>query len=506
MTIAAPAKPVETSNLSYDGSGNTVNRTSQPSILVGASRNAQTMSYNAEGRLDKIVQGTTTVSYVDTAEREPLIRRDATATTLYLFDGVELTLNRATNTQSMVRHYIFNGETVAVRTGQGAANVFTLWSDLNNTVGWQIRNSDEQLATRRSYPYGEVRGAPTTLGTNRGFVDGTVDSKVGIVRIGARDYDPGSGRFLSPDPVIDPADPGQWNAYGYGNGNPVSKPDPTGLRPDQMSGGEYNAFVLGHVRGGRAGAVKSYRSYRSRVAKARSERAYANHRRGERQSLTEGWSRQIPSGRRAVRRGTWAHPHPDRYEVAKSRNGGVTPVAWANTYNPENRPYVSAGCGNADDPYACSELQREIALTALTLLIPGGGAARAGTWAARSGAWGVRATRVATSTTRAANAADDVASASNKIYSSRALQRMADEPGPFHNFPGSFDETIFSQGNRTVVPNYFNKVKPNLGNDSIQYGLPGYLNGRAGTYEIFTRPSVSSRTELIMHRFFRSDY
>lgn len=34
----------------------------------------------------------------------------------------------------------------------------------------------------------------------------------------------------------------------------------------------------------------------------------------------------------------------------------------------------------------------------------------------------------------------------NKIYSSRVLTRMADEPGPFHNFPGSFDDTIFSQG------------------------------------------------------------
>ncbi|MGY4719893.1 hypothetical protein [Naumannella huperziae] len=83
-------------------------------------------------------------------------------------------------------------------------------------------------------------------------------------------------------------------------------------------------------------------------------------------------------------------------------------MAWANTYNPENRPYVSAGCGNADDPYTCSELQREIALTALTLFIPGGGTVRAGTWAARSGAWGVRATRVATSTTRAANGAGDI--------------------------------------------------------------------------------------------------
>lgn len=104
----------------------------------------------------------------------------------------------------------------------------------------------------------------------------------------------------------------------------------------------------------------------------------------------------------------------------------------------------------------------------------------------------------------AANTADNFASASNKIYSNRALQRMANEPGPHHNFPGSFDDAVFSQGPRTVVPNYFKVAKPNLRSDSIGYRLPGELNGRAGVYEIFTRPSVSGRTELIMHRFFRA--
>jgi hypothetical protein len=57
-----------------------------------------------------------------------------------------------------------------------------------------------------------------------------------------------------------------------------------------------------------------------------------------------------------------------------------------------------------------------------------------------------------------------------------------------------------------VNSNYFTKAKPNLGNDSIQYRLLGELNGRVGVYEIYTRPSVSGRTELIMHRFFRPDY
>lgn len=93
----------------------------------------------------------------------------------------------------------------------------------------------------------------------------------------------------------------------------------------------------------------------------------------------------------------------------------------------------------------------------------------------------------------------------NMIYSARVLNRAADEPGPYHNFPGSFDAVIFSDGARTVNPNFFKKPKPNLGSDSVLYRLPGEVNGRAGVYEIFTRPSVSGRTELVMHRFFKPD-
>ncbi|WP_222593226.1 hypothetical protein, partial [Cellulomonas composti] len=94
----------------------------------------------------------------------------------------------------------------------------------------------------------------------------------------------------------------------------------------------------------------------------------------------------------------------------------------------------------------------------------------------------------------------------NKIYSSRVLNRAAEESGPYHNFPGSFDDVVFSRGTRTVNPNYFAKSKLNLGNDSIQYTLRGGINGRSGVFEIFTRPSVSGRTELVMHRFFRPDF
>lgn len=80
---------------------------------------------------------------------------------------------------------------------------------------------------------------------------------------------------------------------------------------------------------------------------------------------------------------------------------------------------------------------------------------------------------------------------------------MGDEPGPFHNFPGSFDGAIFSKGSRTVNVGYFNKGKQGMSNDSVQYRLAGEVNGRSGMYEIFTRPAIDGRTEVIMHRFFR---
>jgi hypothetical protein len=114
--------------------------------------------------------------------------------------------------------------------------------------------------------------------------------------------------------------------------------------------------------------------------------------------------------------------------------------------------------------------------------------------------------RASETSTGATAAPGSSASVTNKIYSSRVLTRMVDEPGPYHNFPGSFDDRIFSQGSREVNPNYFTKSKGNLGSDSIQYRLPGQVNGRSGVYEIFTRPSASGRTELVMHRFFRPEY
>jgi RHS repeat-associated protein len=93
----------------------------------------------------------------------------------------------------------------------------------------------------------------------------------------------------------------------------------------------------------------------------------------------------------------------------------------------------------------------------------------------------------------------------NRIYSARALYRMSDG-STYHNFPESFNQTIFDQGTRTPNPNYFNQAKPNLSLDGATYTLPGSINGKSGTYEIGVRLSLSGRTEVIIHRFFNPNY
>jgi RHS repeat-associated protein len=60
-----------------------------------------------------------------------------------------------------------------------------------------------------------------------GFAGGLYDHQTGLTRFGARDYDPVTGRFTAPDPIL--FDGGQTNLYAYALNNPVSNTDPTGL-------------------------------------------------------------------------------------------------------------------------------------------------------------------------------------------------------------------------------------------------------------------------------------
>ena len=67
-----------------------------------------------------------------------------------------------------------------------------------------------------------------------GFAGGLYDPDTGLVRFGARDYDPNTGRWTSKDPIL--FNGGDENLYGYCVGDPVNLVDPTGNHPAGAAG------------------------------------------------------------------------------------------------------------------------------------------------------------------------------------------------------------------------------------------------------------------------------
>jgi RHS repeat-associated protein len=66
-----------------------------------------------------------------------------------------------------------------------------------------------------------------------GFAGGLYDTHTGLIRFGARDYDPQTGRWTSKDPIL--FDGGTSNLYEYALNDPVNMVDPYGAQAIQGS-------------------------------------------------------------------------------------------------------------------------------------------------------------------------------------------------------------------------------------------------------------------------------
>jgi RHS repeat-associated protein len=226
LSVAASGSTTGTDTYTFDATGNTKTRnvTDKP---------AQILTWDPEGHLAAV---TDTASYVYAADGSRLMSKDSTGTTLFLA-GTEIHRNPA-GTISASRYYSFLGGIVGTRTT--SSGITWLVSDHHNTGQLSIRSTDLGVTRRKYDPFGNPRAAQPVWPTNHGFVNGTTDP-TGLVHLGAREYDPGTGRFVSVDPVVDPHDPIQSNGFSYADSDPVTKVDADGrFRCDGLDVDECN--------------------------------------------------------------------------------------------------------------------------------------------------------------------------------------------------------------------------------------------------------------------------
>ncbi|MGH3736469.1 MAG: RHS repeat-associated core domain-containing protein [Micromonosporaceae bacterium] len=204
-----------TNTYQYDAAGNLTGRT-----LNGV---AESFAWNAEGGLQKVTKGAQSTEFLYDADGNRLIKRDSTGTTLSL-GQTEL---KATSSGTLVgtRYYEHGGEMIAVRVGNHLTWVVP---DHHGTPSIAIDADTQEVRRHRITPYGQTRGDGGEIPGQRGFVGGVNDASTGLVHLGAREYDPTTGRFISVDPIADYDDPQQINGYAYGNNNPITYTDPDG--------------------------------------------------------------------------------------------------------------------------------------------------------------------------------------------------------------------------------------------------------------------------------------
>ena len=200
-----------------------------------STRGPDTFGYGYDGRLVTATVGGTTVSYGYDAEGRRTTRRDAGGTTQYLYgslsspfrlsavrgpDGVLTTLWY--DDHGRLASFERGGKRFYVATDQvGSPRVVT---DAAGTVVKTVRYDAFGQVLADSAPGFEVP---------LGFAGGIPDAVTGLVRFGMRDYEPGTGRWTTRDPIG--LGGGQTDLYAYVGQDPVGHVDPSGLSEEDYS-------------------------------------------------------------------------------------------------------------------------------------------------------------------------------------------------------------------------------------------------------------------------------
>ncbi len=238
----------------YDANGNQVTRD-------GASQ--AWASFNLPVQLAQPIDGVTyqsQFSYGPDHQRWKQVASYANGTETTFYVGGLLERESTTSTgRTYWRHYVYTPSGMAIvvsRNSDGTGSTsYALADHLGGTDA--VLDASGGVTARTSFDaFGRRRGGDWSSGTTpdwagianstrHGYTGHEHLDNVALIHMNGRVYDPGTGRFLSVDPVIgDLGDSQTVNPYAYAGNRPLVLTDPSGLDP---TGGILTVSVVGSV-------------------------------------------------------------------------------------------------------------------------------------------------------------------------------------------------------------------------------------------------------------------
>jgi len=237
-----------TTTYTYDDHGNVVtrNRTGAP---------AQALTWDSEGSLKSVVQANTVSYLVDARGRRVGRKVNGTLDREWLYDG-QLRIVGEVIPGATPRYRLFGYlperhlPVMMTETVSGVTKTYRIYGDHLGSLRAVVESATGNVVQVMQHgPWGEV-DVDTVMGpfvrVPFGFAGGNYDEHTGLVRFGAREYDSGTGRWLSKDEA---RFGGGWNFYQYAAGDPVNFVDRTGRSPSAGAhdGWQFNSDLLGNA-------------------------------------------------------------------------------------------------------------------------------------------------------------------------------------------------------------------------------------------------------------------
>lgn len=229
-----------TTSYGYDANGNETSAGSRSFTYDLANRLASTVNagttttygYDGDGKRLKMVSGATTTNYLWDINQDP----------------PQLALERD-GTGALLRRYLYGAARISMTSGgspfyyhyDGLGSVANLTSATGVT---QWTYTYEPFGTTRT----QTQGAGTTPPANlMRFTGELIDTDTGLYHLRARQYDPGTGRFLSTDPAMAMTLDPSVGAYVYVQNVPTMLVDPTGFLCFSFHCGWENTKAIGRA-------------------------------------------------------------------------------------------------------------------------------------------------------------------------------------------------------------------------------------------------------------------